>query len=420
MISQDSTFAIDSEGRVYCIKCHTRFPRLKQTKQKRVFRSAKDKDLAFEHENKDLAMIIRFDKDTLVIEDMEEPEKVHTFTLDKAIASVYELDYKYHITYKDTSCQVLDFKPFIFICKGQTKGEYILNIDMQDENRGYYFGLYEIGEFELINEKRINIIRSHALHYVDKGWVTKDKTLILSLRYHLNREEETQDYSIVEYTWEKNALPVKIWEITPTYSLNALVELDKNFIVFGYLNGSIGLFSKEKRKVLKTANIFNSGFLHMRLNGQKIYCSSFKGEIACITTKGEKIWKKKLTDSPIYNIEIKDDHLHVITIRRTYFILKQETGEEVRKKDLLDNPARSFSSNFIFYKNWIILSGDAHMVHIPESEKVYTIYSDDPLIRVVKYHPKGYLTGDDEGKIKFWGYEKVYFLSKRYTESLLV
>ena len=153
--------------------------------------------------------------------------------------------------------------------------------------------------------------------------------------------------------------------------------------------------------------------------GNKVYCSTFKGEIACITTKGEIIWKKKFTDSPIYNIEINNSQLHVITSKKTYFILNQETGEVEREKDLLNNPAREFTSNFIFYKDWIIISGDAHMMHIPPSEITYTIHSEDPLIRVVQYHPNGYLTGDDEGKIKFWSYEKVYFFSKRYTESLL-
>ena len=67
-----------------------------------------------------------------------------------------------------------------------TGGEYILDICLDTPYHGFYFGLYEIGEFE-IDEKSLNLrlIRSFPIKYVGSGVSVineNEKTLYFGLR----------------------------------------------------------------------------------------------------------------------------------------------------------------------------------------------------------------------------------------------
>jgi len=48
--------------------------------------------------------------------------------------------------------------------------------------------------------------------------------------------------------------------------------------------------------------------------------------------------------------------------------------------------------------------------------KKYYLYMDDPLIRIVRHHPTGFFSGDDEGCIRFWKLGEVKIQSKGFIE----
>lgn len=360
-----------------------------------------------DHKNDYLAITFRFERNKVTILDQNTSRIIRTIPFYAEITTVHTLGRGYHIIFSDNSCKIMAIRPFGFRCGAQTKGEYILRLQMESENTGYYFGLYELGKFELLDNEQLKITGSYSVHYLDNGWILKNKKIILSLRKQMTRTYDEKKYSIGAYSWNSHS-PQKLWEIDPTYSLNALIELDNDQVLFGFLNGEIAIFLQEQMKIVKTVKVFSGTVSFMCSEGKSVYCSSSKGEVACITHDLATQWKISLDDSAINTIHFKDDKLVIFTAQKKLFIVDPDTGVILQEKNLSIKSPRTFSSNFIICKDWMIMSGDAHLVHIPPSGYIFTIYSEDPLIRVLKPHPFGYFTGDDEGKIKFWSYLQIY------------
>ncbi len=225
---QDLLFKPDNQGRLICSNCRFITSTLPDASKISKFSFEGDNNKVIDHAIDDLGILVRFTKKSVQILEKETLNEIETELLEKEIFEVHVQGYKYHITYKNKICQVLSIKPFALLCTRKTKSEYILQFQMQDERRGYYFGLYEFGEFEVLETEKIHILRAHEQYYIDRGWVTKDKTIVLSMRDHLNREAETENYAIIGYKWNTNTTPEKIWEINPTYSVNALVEVGED------------------------------------------------------------------------------------------------------------------------------------------------------------------------------------------------
>lgn len=418
VISQDSLFKLDDQGRLKCRNCSMKIPHQKDFKKIPIFSIDKDKPTDVKHIIDDLGIQVRFSKNMIEIQETESLDILETRLLVKEISVIHVLGFKYHITFHDKSCQVLSIVPFKLLHTGKTKSEYILKLNMQDEQRGYYFGLYEFGEFEVLGTDEIKILRSHEQFYVDGGWITRDKTIILSIRDHLNRDSKSENYAIAGYKWDPGTSPEKIWEIQPTYSVNALVEIDDNLLLFGYLNGEIGLFSRKEAKILKTEKIFEGKFLYIGLEGKLIFCSSFKGEIACLKLDGTIIWQQNLGDRPIHNIVKRKNQLHIISSKKILYFLDAETGKILQEKIIIVDPPGSLSSTAIYYKDWLIVSGEGCIINISPTGKIFSLDLYGQLIRVVANHPKGFLTGDDDGNIKLWGYLNVE-LRKRHLKSFI-
>ena len=232
--------------------------------------------------------------------------------------------------------------------------------------------------------------------------------MLLSLRKKISDElEESKfEYFISLFGWERNKDLKKLWEYKTYTSLGTLVQLERNLFVFGYINGIFEFFSTEQQKSTKSAKLFATGFSFMCRRNDKIYCASYKGEIACITLNGDTIWKNTIGDSRILNIEITDSQLGLIC-GKLYFILNSLNGEIINKKKFPFVIPEYFSSNFVRFKDWLIISGQAYLAHVHKTSKKFLISADDPTIRVLRPHPNGYISGDDEGSIKFWKYGKI-------------
>jgi hypothetical protein len=405
---------VDNNDLTYCKNCHTQLKsRSKQNskqivsldEQFRNYRLKPNGTLELKWIQHELDLKVRFTEKEILLIDIPSNELQELFLVDNKIESIDLLTYPsicYHVNYTNQSCQNLTIEEFGLMSEVRTNSEYILKIDMQSINRGFYFGLYEIGEFELIDSK-IKLLRSQKLHYVDRGWIIQDNTLILSLRTTISTEIETSDYKyfITAFVWEKDKKLKKLWEIKTTSSLRGLIQLKDDMFIFGYMNGKFEIFSSKKRKSLKSTKLFDTGFSYMCLKNEKIYCSSYKGEVACLTMNGTVVWKKTFGDSRIYNIETKNDQLHFISGKRNYYILSASNGDVIKTKQFTFGSPQNFSSNFIFIKEWFIISGQAHLAHIHKSGKEIFIHANDPLIRVLQAHSKGYITGD-EGKLSFY------------------
>jgi hypothetical protein len=353
---------------------------------------------------------LRFTENQVSLIDISSNIVLDYVQLDQKIISVdllTEPSLYYHINYSDQSCQKLSVEPFGLVSESRTKAEYILNIDMLSENHGYYFGLYEIGEFEIINSI-VHLLRNFQLHYVDRGWITQENYLLLSLRQKLPDETEQAkyEYFISTFSWERNKKLKKHWEYKTSTSLRTLVQLEEELFIFGFIDGTFEIFSTNQQKPTKSAKLFTGGFSFMCRRIDRIFCSSFKGEVACIALNGDIIWKNTVGESRILNIELIDSRLQLIC-GKIYFTLNTSNGEIITKQKFSFVLPEYFSSNFIRFKDWLIISGQAHLAHVHKTSEKFIISADDPTIRVLKPHSQGYISGDDEGKIKFWKYGKI-------------
>ena len=62
-----------------------------------------------------------------------------------------------------------------------TNAGYILNLSMDSPTHGYYFGLYEIGEFSLINKRKLIIDHSFRVKNCYAGCVAPNNHMIEDL-----------------------------------------------------------------------------------------------------------------------------------------------------------------------------------------------------------------------------------------------
>lgn len=378
------------------------------------------KDQVKEFKHKRFGLTVRFFVDKIEIFETKTKSPVAIYPFDGLHASVLKkptVD-EYVIRYNDKTYQFLTLVRHKVLSEYQTKSEYILNIDFRGEDFGFYFGLYEVGKFKIINGSKLEISDTYKIHFVDKGWAINKDTVILSFRNHMNRDTDSKTYSIKIYRWLDNAKPEKILELEPTYSLNALTQISDEIVAFGYLNGFFELFSIKNMEVMKSKKIFDSGFAYMILEDNKIYCTSMKGEIACLTVDGEILWKKILDDSPIYNIQLKQEKLYVISSKKMYCTINPITGETLHQEEFKNDICASFSSNFIFHEDSILISGEADIYSISKVGIKTIFHGSDPLIRVLQSTSRGYMTGDDDGKLKLWHYSN-FKLSKRRHAILL-
>lgn len=63
----------------------------------------------------------------------------------------------------------------------ETNAEYISDFCMDTPDHGYYFGVYEIGEFSL-KEHELKLNRSYDLKYCNTGIITPDGNIFLGIR----------------------------------------------------------------------------------------------------------------------------------------------------------------------------------------------------------------------------------------------
>ncbi|MFW9996044.1 MAG: hypothetical protein ACFFD4_28645 [Candidatus Odinarchaeota archaeon] len=279
-----------------------------------------------------------------------------------------------------------------------TGAGYILDISVDSHDHGYYFGLYQIGEFSLDGDGNLVLLRTFDLQHVVAGSGLVDEKLM----YVILREEElpakAQHYYLIKLDWEKNP-PEFIWKKSLKTAAGTMLTHGKKLYI-GMNDGSLEIWDLEEGKILEAKQLFTNGVRKIERGFQDILLSAQSGETAALTEEGEILWKTKLGASGIQGLVEDERGIHLASEKGDYSCLAPKTGEKTDSFRWVPIPA----SNLVVVRDWLVGSGSygVHGVYLKDKKKTYHHFMEDPLIRRFVRHPRGFITGDDDGKIRFW------------------
>ncbi|MHA1969230.1 MAG: hypothetical protein ACW964_15700 [Candidatus Hodarchaeales archaeon] len=292
-----------------------------------------------------------------------------------------------------------------------TKSCYILDLHLENPNHGFFFGLYQIGEFVLTRGNKINLIKTFSIKYCNKGCITPLNIMFLSLR-----ESETLDgphsYYLAKLNWNTLPEPSLIWKkpvLTPILAMH-LVE---NNLFLGMKDGSLHLWDIKKEKLVKTIDLFDSPISTIEKGREKIITTSQTGDIVALSDEGILIWKKKLGNERISGVLEENESIHCVDYYGSYHQLNTTDGTIITQKNwnIGAFPDKSTLSNMIETKDWIIICSGGNLAgywkkDVNKTFQWYRIYQ--PLVQQLIAHPNGFYTGDDEGRLMYWLLSPIY------------
>ncbi|MFX1313181.1 MAG: hypothetical protein ACFFHD_11300 [Promethearchaeota archaeon] len=297
--------------------------------------------------------------------------------------------------------------------KAATGAQYIRDLYMDSSTHGYYIGLYEIGEYSLLQSENLEIKKSYPLKYCSKGYITSDNVFYLGLR-----ESKTfngpHSYYILKLDWGREEEPVILWKKAIPSSIMGISQIE-NQIYVGLKSGDIQVWDIDKDELVKNVHLFDNPISIIELGFDNIIISSWKGEIASISPDGDIQWRKSLSQEKIETIFGDINHTMVVDIKGNYFKLNSKTGNTIDKGlwDLNLVRNATIASNLISFRDWFILAGYGGIWAFwnKDYNKIFHYYMEDPLIRRLYPHPLGLFTGDDTGYLRFW---KIGGIRSRY------
>lgn len=288
--------------------------------------------------------------------------------------------------------------------KVATGAQYIRDLYMDSPNHGYYIGTYEIGEFSLLQEENLEIKRSYLLKYCSKGYVTPDNVFYLGIR-----ESKTfygpHSYYLAKLDWRKKEEPLILWKKSVPSSIMGISQIN-NQIYIGLKTGDLQIWDIEKDEFVKKVHLFDNPISIIELGFDNIISTSWKGEIASISSDGDIQWSNSISKEKIETIFGDINQTLVIDIKGNYFQLNSKTGNIIEKGlwDLISVRNATIASNLISFRDWFILAGYGGVWGFwnKDYSKIFHHYLEDPLIRRLYPHPLGLFTGDDTGYLRFW------------------
>ena len=133
-----------------------------------------------------------------------------------------------------------------------TEAEYILSLEMTSPSHGYYFGTYEVGEFKLTEEFKLENIKQFLPEkntFLSKGVVTPEKKMFVTVR--TKEEGGTKSLFFLGcIDWQKEPLKL-IWKKPLPAHIMALLLLE-NELIIGLKDGSIQRWDTRKHTLLDT------------------------------------------------------------------------------------------------------------------------------------------------------------------------
>ena len=278
------------------------------------------------------------------------------------------------------------------------------------------------------------------IYYIIKKQITKEesKEVIIENIHNLykliegvfrNRIQKIENdpnkslnsYFLVKLDWEDLR---EIWRKEIPSAIMTMC-LNNNRLFLGLKNGILQIWDFEKIDLIKSFNLFKSTVTVIEMKDDKMIAASQTGDVALISQDGTVQWKTKLSEDKIIGIHDFHNKIMLIDTKGNLYeinlssdiLLKSDKWNVISVKD----PA--LVSNIIDFHNWFIVTGYGGIWGFwsKDFEKIYHLYMDDPLIRVLHQHPIGFISGDDEGVIRFWklGKGKIRsrgFIGREYLE----
>ncbi len=281
-----------------------------------------------------------------------------------------------------------------------TKAGYILDFFMSTPTHGYFFGLYQIGEFSLKENEKIILNKTINFEYGAVGWVLNDKIMYLSQR-ETSSLTESFNYYLVKIDWEFT--PTILWRKSLHTTLTALFIVN-NTAFLGLKDGVLEIWDLKQEKVITSKILFSNGIAYIKQGLNIIYCLSHIGEIAGLSIEGDVIWQRRLGDRVFYGLVENEKGIHLINEIGQYFCLDPTTGGIKRSQSWQGSFMRGIASNLIEIRGWLIGAGSygIYSINLKENKKTFFGEFNDPLIRKLQHHPNGLISGDDDGRISFW------------------
>jgi hypothetical protein len=283
-----------------------------------------------------------------------------------------------------------------------TEAGYILDFYMKSSNHGFYFGLYEMGEFHLTEEGHVRSIKTHKLKFITRGVVTKENLVYLALR------ESKSDYGPHKYflalmDWKTNP-PQLLWREERPSSITSIVPSKIHFIL-GFHNGSYELWDPIDKTTATSSPLFQK-YTSFTPGIEHLLACSYAGEVGLLDYQGKPHWTSTVSTSPIHALTEDPVGIHVVDEKGEYFLLNPKTGS-ILQSDFWG--VRIFS-DLIIGRDWLLAAGErgVHGRWLHDSSATFFSRMMDPLVRKIVLHPQGFLTGDDTGKIRFWKYGKMW------------
>lgn len=286
-----------------------------------------------------------------------------------------------------------------------TKSNYILDLHLKSPTHGYFFGLYQIGEFILTKRNKLVLRKAFPIKFCNKGWVTPSNEVYLSLR-----ESETlngpHSYFFVKLNWKKKPKPSLVWK---KQVKNAIISINQisNILFLGMKDGSLQRWDIKNDKWLKGIDLFKSPISVLEQNNDKIIAATRSGDIATLQEDGHITWRVKTGKEQINGVFEDNKGIHVVNYRGMYYQIDSTTGKIITQKNWnIDSfPDKSTLSNMIVARNWIIISSGGNFAGYWKDNNIETFRKNrgnQPLVQQLATHPKGFYSGDDYGRIIFW------------------
>lgn len=285
--------------------------------------------------------------------------------------------------------------------RAATNAQYILDLHMDTPNHGYYFGLYEIGEFFLIEDIKLIINRSYPLKYCTRGCVTPSKQFYLGLR-----ESKTINgphfHFLMKLDWNRKQEPLIIWKKPVPSSIIAICLMEDRLFL-GLKTGNLQIWDIKKEECEEDINLFESAISVIEVGNNKIIIASWTGETTALSKSRRILWKTKLSKEKIVGIYEDNNGIKILDSGGNFFHLNSATGAVVNKL-VWDFNSQGGASNLIVFRDWFVATGGTGIwAHWSKDYSISYHYDmNDPLIRKLYPHPLGFFTGDDDGYIRFW------------------
>ena len=328
--------------------------------------------------------------------------------------------------------------------KLSTGGEYILDICMNTPYHGFYFGLYEIGEFKInFGTLELEIERKFPCKYVNSGAIMinkKEKSVYFGLRESESHSPEgPHHYSLVKLDWNSREI---LWKL-PIPAAAMALHIRKNLLFIGLKNGEVQILDLKKSKVadikenskdkktwkkkmkselLKESIIFNQKVfegepgadgevsrIEYLEDSEKIAVLGGvwdkRGDIAIFSAKGKLLLNERSGSSLIRGIAQTSSGIFILNSKGVLYQIQREITTHIKEESVLKVDLKTnCESNLVVVRDWLCASGPEKIEFFfsKDTRKQSKKHLDDTLARIIVGHKYGVITGDDLGKLRFW------------------